>query len=190
MSTYDLIERAKAALEGVGAWENYGTTIAEYVGHHTCGTGVNGHYGAHEAGCGLEPIGDASPVRIAKFAADASGLVPELLAEVERLREAGPWTQHVEYQRAMKRERDGGCICDGNPATTNGPEEDCPWHGREYRYWVEGVACKAAEVVKLRGAIETIRGTAAFEALVTTGDSDRNRTWLDILAVIERIEKP
>lgn len=31
----------------------------------------------------------------------------------------------------------GGCLCDTNPETTGGPEEDCPQHGRPYSYWVE-----------------------------------------------------
>ena len=26
--------------------------------------------------------------------------------------------------------RPAGCICNYNPETTDGPEEDCPWHGR------------------------------------------------------------
>lgn len=34
-------------------------------------------------------------------------------------------------------DRDGPCICDYNPDTTDGPEEDCPFHGRPYGYWVE-----------------------------------------------------
>lgn len=34
-------------------------------------------------------------------------------------------------------ERDGACICDYNPDTTDGPQEDCPFHGRPYAYWVE-----------------------------------------------------
>lgn len=34
-------------------------------------------------------------------------------------------------------ERDGECICDYNPDTTEGPLEDCPFHGRPYGYWVE-----------------------------------------------------
>ena len=29
------------------------------------------------------------------------------------------------------------CHCDYNPATTQGPEEDCPVHGRRYSEWVE-----------------------------------------------------
>lgn len=74
----------------------------------------------------------------AEFIAAAPQLVADLADEVERLRAGGPWVEYVERQRAMQRERDGECICDGNPETTNGPEEDCPWHGREYRYWVDG----------------------------------------------------
>lgn len=34
-------------------------------------------------------------------------------------------------------ERDGACICDYNPDTTDGPQEDCPFHGRPYAYWIE-----------------------------------------------------
>jgi hypothetical protein len=34
-------------------------------------------------------------------------------------------------------ERDGACICDYNPSTTDGPQEDCPFHGRPYAYWIE-----------------------------------------------------
>lgn len=40
--------------------ERYGVAngyLFEYVNHHTCGTGPNGHYGAHEPGCGQESIG-------------------------------------------------------------------------------------------------------------------------------------
>lgn len=33
-----------------------GDWLVEDVGHHTCGTGPDGHYGAHERGCGLEPL--------------------------------------------------------------------------------------------------------------------------------------
>ena len=29
------------------------------------------------------------------------------------------------------------CICDTNPATADGPKEDCPRHGRSYTDWVE-----------------------------------------------------
>lgn len=33
-------------------------------------------------------------------------------------------------------ERDGACICDYNPSTTDGPNECCPFHGRPYDYWI------------------------------------------------------
>lgn len=34
-------------------------------------------------------------------------------------------------------DRDGPCVCDYNPETMDGPSEDCPFHGRPYRYWIE-----------------------------------------------------
>lgn len=33
-----------------------GDYLVEEVGHHTCGTGPDGHYGAHEPGCGYEMV--------------------------------------------------------------------------------------------------------------------------------------
>lgn len=90
-------------------------------------------------------------------------LVSGLVAEVKRLREGGPWVEHVERQKAMQRERDGDCICDGNPATTSGPEEDCPWHGRPYRYWVEGLEQKSAEVERLQAVVSLLRDGAWLE---------------------------
>ena len=33
-----------------------GTWLIEEVGHHTCGTERGGHFGAHEPGCGQEPV--------------------------------------------------------------------------------------------------------------------------------------
>lgn len=30
--------------------------LVEEVDEHTCGTGRDGHYGAHEPGCGLVPV--------------------------------------------------------------------------------------------------------------------------------------
>ena len=49
----------------------------------------------------------------------------------------------------MKRDRDGECICDGNPATTDGPQEFCPWHGRPYREVVEILESLAEERARL-----------------------------------------
>lgn len=34
-----------------------GEWLVERTGEHTCGTGRGGHYGAHEPGCGVIPIG-------------------------------------------------------------------------------------------------------------------------------------
>lgn len=36
--------------------------LVQDVGRHTCGTGPHGHFGAHEPGCGLEPIGPIQEV--------------------------------------------------------------------------------------------------------------------------------
>lgn len=77
------------------------------------------------------------------------------LAELEALRTAGPWMEHVERQRAMKRERDGECICNTGP-DTDGPDEVCPWHGREYRYWVDGCTSLAAELEKHRAFVAAV----------------------------------
>jgi hypothetical protein len=41
--------------------------------------------------------------------------------------------------------RDEPCICKP-PPITEGPEEDCPRHGRPYSYWVEGVSVLGARV--------------------------------------------
>jgi hypothetical protein len=35
----------------------FGDTVAEWTGEHTCGTGRDGYYGAHEPGCGWVPVG-------------------------------------------------------------------------------------------------------------------------------------
>jgi hypothetical protein len=70
---------------------------------------------------------------------DLQRLIPELIAEVQRLR-------RLDDER---RNRDGDCVCDRGPES-DGPEENCPWHGRPYLYWVDGCASKASEAEKLR----------------------------------------
>ncbi|OBG32395.1 hypothetical protein [Mycolicibacter heraklionensis] len=138
----DIVARIDTLLEGAteGSWGTYGD-------------------GTHEVY--QEPTGDDEGQYIcyqvvraadARFIAAARTLVPELRDEIVRLREAGPWTQHVERQRAMKRERDGDCICNTGPET-DGPEEECPWHGREYQHWIRALAVQEAEVERLRGAL-------------------------------------
>lgn len=70
----------------------------------------------------------------------------EANAEVERLREGGPWVEHVETVRALQQSHHGGCICDRNPETTNGPDEFCSHHGRPY---YEAVDRLTAEIDRL-----------------------------------------
>lgn len=76
-----------------------------------------------------------------------------LLAEVERLRAGGAWVERVEYQRAMKRERDGECICNTGP-DTDGPDEFCPWHGRPYSELVEILNRQSTELSELQSGEE------------------------------------
>ncbi|OBF14430.1 hypothetical protein [Mycolicibacterium conceptionense] len=115
-------------------------------------------------------------------------LVPELVAEVEQLRAGGPWVEHVERQRAMKLQRDGECICDNGP-DTSGPDEFCPWHGREYRYLVDELVRQSAEVERLRGACKTLGQiienqcqmvlniTGLHNLVDETGDGDWGLIW-------------
>lgn len=89
------------------------------------------------------------------------------LAEVERLRAGGPWVEHIERMNAMKRTRDGDCICDRNPETTDGPDEFCPWDGRPYREVVGILESQAAEIAQLRAQrnTETVTATTTIEGL-------------------------
>jgi hypothetical protein len=64
------------------------------------------------------------------------------LREVERIlvarqRPTAPPEDRVSGSGRPSNDRDGACICDYNPATTDGPQEDCPFHGRLYAYWVK-----------------------------------------------------
>ena len=125
-------------------------------------------------GCGGSAVMDLEPIEeranefatwVGKFdsehripAAFASAAdVPALLAEVERLREVATERAEVTRLRTMV----GDCHCDKNPATTNGPEEDCPQHGRPVAE-VWGLVKRAeagwdharAEVDRLMGLLE------------------------------------
>lgn len=138
----DVIERARAALKGItpGPWTRGREIDGVNAGRWTVvfapfdGAGsvakrvvtVDQTRKHHTA---------AAEANIA-FIADAPGLVRELVAEVERLRTTGPWMEQVEYVRAMKRERDGECICNTGPEI-DGPDECCPWHGRSYNELLE-----------------------------------------------------
>jgi len=88
-------------------------------------------------------------------------------------------------------DRDGACICDYNPETTEGPVEDCPFHGRPYAYWIErGDALQAraekAEAdlaaAEQRGAVKALRD--AFEEWPGLADAGGNvARWLLARAV-------
>src|SRR5690625_3929294 len=51
------------------------------------------------------------------------------------------------------------CHCDKNPGTTDGPEEDCPQHGRPYAYWVDAVSTLAARLA----AVEEVHTPVEIE---------------------------
>lgn len=87
---------------------------------------------------------------LATFVAESRTLVPALRLEVSALR-----ARDAEMVR-----RDGECICDHNPDTTQGPEDDCPWHGRAYKAWVEAANASAAEIEHLKGLQRDDRQTA------------------------------
>jgi hypothetical protein len=67
-------------------------------------------------------------------------------------------------------DRDGPCICDYGP-NTDGPQEDCPFHGRPYAYWVE------------RGDALTAR-LARVEALAVEIVGERNIDGADMAAAL------
>ena len=67
------------------------------------------------------------PEDYAALADESAADVPALVEEVKRLR-AEVATERAEVKRL--RTTVGDCHCDKNPETTNGPEEDCPQHGR------------------------------------------------------------
>lgn len=66
-------------------WVAEGDWVVVDVGRHTCGTGVGGHYGAHERGCGLEPLTQAVNAEHARHLVDDHNA---LLDRVTALEEA------------------------------------------------------------------------------------------------------
>lgn len=42
------------------------------------------------------------------------------------------------WLRGVQNEARGECVCEPYWPGSDGPSEDCPQHGREYSYWVEG----------------------------------------------------
>lgn len=84
--------------------------------------------------------------------------------EIERLRAGGPWVEHVETLRALQESHHGGCICDCNPGTTNGPEEFCSHHGRPY---YEAVDRLSAEIERLDAERRAFTDTLGYGDGVT-----------------------
>lgn len=160
----DIVERAKAALEGIteGPWATDGTLIGcELVKDSPGVTSYKHALAEMDEDSYDEEFGEGTydgevwrpyeqRLADAEFIAAARTLVPELVAEVERLRAGGPWVEHVERMESMKRHRDGDCICDRNPETSDGPDEFCPWDGRPYREVVGILEQQAAELAELR----------------------------------------
>lgn len=89
----NLIERVDAALEGVETWDVFGDWVAAQVNNCTCAC-ITGY--GHEPGCGYEPVGKVDEP-ILKLAVAARELLPELVAEIERLRAAPLFVYHVTY---------------------------------------------------------------------------------------------
>lgn len=104
-----------------------GTWISEDVGEHTCGTAKDGHYGAHQPGCGLEPLVEAArPEGAIAIVQMLNGLTAErerarawAVALEQELAEA-----HAEIQRLRPTVPPGPCWADsgviwpGRVATT------------------------------------------------------------------------
>lgn len=139
-------------------------------------------------GCGGSAVMDLGPIEeranefatwVGKFdsehripAAFASAAdVPALLAEVERLRadvarlEEGLSDRTMDLAEVARlRTMVGDCHCDKNPETTNGPEEDCPQHGRPVAE-VWGLVERAeAGWDHARAEVDRLRAEAAMTA--------------------------
>lgn len=95
--------------------------LVESVGEHTCGTGPEGHYGAHEPGCGYVPLVNLAELDGYPAQVDEAKLVAFLESETH-----APQRTHSPV--------DGSC-------------QECPWQvvmlptadlARELAAWVRG----------------------------------------------------
>lgn len=80
-------------------------------------------------------------------------------AENARLR-AQQELDFIGRMEAMRRHRDGECICDLSPES-GGPEEFCPWDGRPYREVVELLHNMAAKHNEAESEVERLRAQVA-----------------------------
>lgn len=97
----------------------------------------------------------------AKAVRNASGNYLRVLGECDRLAKqlATRNEQAVQHEINQIVERIGPCHCNTNPDTTEGPEEDCPQHGRPYSYWVSTVETLTNQLEEKAGALKLIRDT-------------------------------
>lgn len=74
-------------------------------------------------------------IRVFWPAADPGKAREAFEAAVLRTRARLPFTRDRVANRPVDHNGEM-CHCDYNPETTDGPQEDCPVHGRPYSYWV------------------------------------------------------
>jgi hypothetical protein len=91
---------------------------------------------------------------------DHAGVIGSVIRERDDARAEVEWLRaERDYWRGGM-DRHGACRCDTNPSTTSGPEEDCPHHGRDYSYWVEGAEHLADENARLRAKVARAKDLA------------------------------
>jgi len=104
----------------IGGW------LCEPVGGHRCN--CSGRSGMHEPNCGWEPL-----AKVADLLAEHASCVK--VAAGPALPPVGPASS---------------CSCNMNPATSTGPEQDCPAHGdvQLYAHWLEQASAALAVVAE------------------------------------------
>lgn len=68
----------------------------------------------------------------------------------------------------------------------DGPQEDCPRHGREYAYWVEGCEMLAARIEKVRAVEETLGDLLAHGAFLHSDGVGIRKALREALDMEER----
>ena len=96
------------------------------------------------------------------LAADLIALAESQAAEIDRLRHNRDY-----WVKAAKHH--GDCICDLNPATTDGPQEFCPEHGRPYSDLLDGIESQARQLADIREVVEKL--VNAENLMVPAGSS-------------------
>ncbi|MEW2483611.1 hypothetical protein AB0876_28895 [Mycobacterium sp. NPDC049093] len=164
----DVVERAKSVLAGVtgGPWTWDGDEFSD-AAERKCPHGTQWTDHGPDLMSGDDEVitssgYDASDLHVntadAEFIAQARTLVPELVAEVERLRE-----------------RLGTCLCDHDPESPlYGPSEECPQHGRPYAEWVLRGDDLAARIERVRDmASDPLHGPLYAHKVLAALEADR-----------------